>query len=270
MTMLARATNTGVALLTAMLVVALAASAAVGMAVRDQIQIQRAALLLEQDYARALLLGAETMARRLLESWDDYSEMPWEGCVSPAIPLFIDDFDMLARVENMHCRFNLNSLGRSEDPPIAAFADLLTRAGVAEEQSIPRWQGEQLAAAIADWLNPETDDPGYRLRDPPERSGNRPFILASEATRVLGMTSEIWAVVAPFLAARPGTDNVIDPEWAPEILLDALQGQEEAGSMRFFRLELIARMPQRDFFLCTLLDAPNGFVVVREFTSCEN
>jgi hypothetical protein len=35
----------------------------------------------------------------------------------------IDDTDLIARLENLHCRFNLNSLARAEDPPVAAFAE---------------------------------------------------------------------------------------------------------------------------------------------------
>jgi general secretion pathway protein K len=60
-----------VALITALLVVALAVTAAIGMSVRDQTQIQRTTLVFEQDLARSLLLGAEVMALRLLERWDE-------------------------------------------------------------------------------------------------------------------------------------------------------------------------------------------------------
>ncbi|MFO8152193.1 general secretion pathway protein GspK [Thioalkalivibrio sp.] len=259
----------GVALITALLVVALAVTAAIGMSVRDHTQIQRTTLVFEQDLARSILLGAEVMALRLLEQWPDLSELPWDDCVSPPVPLVIDGIDLIARLENLHCRFNLNSLGRPEDPPVAAFADLVARAGT--EAGIAGWQGEQLAAAIRDWMDPETDDPVYRLRKPPERSGNRPFLLASEANRVQGMTPEIWEAIAPYVTARPGTDNLIDLERAPEVVRDAVAAQaQEPGSLRYFRLSLVARLPQRDFFHCAVLDAPNGRTVVREFTACEN
>jgi len=259
----------GVALITALLVVALAVTAAIGMSVRDQTQIQRTTLVFEQDRARSLLLGAEVMALRLLEQWDNLDELPWDGCLSPPVPLVIDDIDLVARLENLHCRFNLNSLSRTEDPPVAAFADLVARAGA--EANIAAWQGEQLAAAVRDWMDPETDNPAYRLRTPPERSGNRPFLLASELNRVQGMTPEIWEAIAPYVTARPGTDNLIDMERAPDVVRDAMAGQTgEPEGLRWFRLSLIARLPQRDFFHCAVLDAPNGRTVVREFTACEN
>lgn len=260
----------GVALLTALLVVAIAVTAAIGMSVRDHAQIQRSGLVFEQDLARSLLLGAEVMALRLLEQWPNLNELPWDSCVSPPVPLVIDGIDLIASLENLHCRFNLNSLARVEDPPVAAFADLVARAG--SEANIAAWQGEQLAAAIRDWMDPETDDPVYQLRTPPERSGNRPFLLASELNRVQGMTPEIWEAIAPYVTARPGTDNLIDMERAPDVVRDAvgLQEGEQTEGLRYFRLSLVARLPQRDFFHCAVLDAPNGRTLVREFTSCEN
>jgi general secretion pathway protein K len=259
----------GVALVTVLLVVAIAVTAAIAMSVRDHAQIQRTALVFEQDLARGLLLGAEVMALRLLEQWPNLGDLPWDTCVSPAVPLVIDGIDVVARVENLHCRFNLNSLARADDPPVAEFSDLVARAGA--DAGIARWQGEQLAAAIRDWMNPETDDPVYQLRTPPERSGNRAFLLASEMNRVQGMTPEIWTALAPYVTARPGTDNLIDLERAPDVVRDATAGQpEEEGGLRYFRLELVARLPSRDFFHCVVLDAPNGVTVIREFTACEN
>ncbi len=257
----------GVALITALLVVAIAVTAAIGMSVRDHAQIHRSSLLFQQDLARSVLLGAEVMALRLLEQVQDLNDLPWEECVSPAIPLVIDDIDLVARLENLHCRFNLNSLARAEDPPLAEFAALVANAG----DGIAAWQGQQLAVAIRDWMDPETDDPAYRLRTPPERSGNRPFLLASELNRVQTMTPEIWAAIAPYVTARPGTDNLIDRERAPDVVLDAVADPAgEDGTLRYFRLSLVVRLPERDFFHCAVLDAPNGRTVVREFTSCEN
>lgn len=262
----------GVALITALLVVAIAVTAAIGMSVRDHTQIQRASLLLEQDHARNLLRGAETMAVRLLEQWGDFSELPWEeGCVSPDVPLSIDGIIVIARLENLHCRFNLNSLGRTEDPPISDFANLLTQAGLAQDVTIPRWEGEQLAIAIRDWMDPETDDPAYRLRNPPERSGNRPFVFASELNGILGMRPEIWTAIAPWVIALPVQDHWIDRTHAPELITNATTptGTSQDNSARFFRLELAAQLPQRDFFHCAMLDAPNGLIVLREQTTCE-
>lgn len=256
----------GVALVTALLVVAIAVSVAVGMSLRDRTQIHRAALVLQHDRAHAVLRGAEIAMRRALEQWPDLERLPWEDCVSPSLQLLVDDVEVSAIVENMHCRFNLNSLGRAERPPLNVFADLVARVG----PGVAPWQGEQLASAARDWLDPATDDPVYRLRTPPERSGNRPFSLASEFLRVQGVTPELFAGLAPYLAALPGTDNLVDMQRAPEALRSAaaLEPREEGG-VRYFRLALSTRLDGRDYFQCALLDAPNGNLVLREATPCE-
>jgi general secretion pathway protein K len=37
----------------------------------------------------------------------------------------------------------------------------------------------------------------------------------------------------------------------------------------FMRLQIVAHFGERNFYQCTLLDAPNGRVVLREQTACE-
>lgn len=257
----------GVALLTALLVVAIATTLGMGTALRDRTQIHRATLVLEQDRARSVLLGAEFIALRLLESLDNLADLPWEGCVSPRFPLQVEGIDLLVRLENLHCRFNLNSLSHPEDPPIREFVALLERA--AQEQERPLVNGEVIVAAIRDWMNPLTDDPVYRLRLPPERSGNRPFLLASEVMRVQGVTGEDWQTMASYVTALPGTTNLIDRERAPESVLGTARASDPEGPLRYMRLELVARLPSMDFFHCAILDGPNGRTILREFTPCE-
>ena len=59
----------GVALITALLVVAIAAVAAVSMASRQQLDIRRTGGLLHGEQAWAYVNGAETWARAVLRRW---------------------------------------------------------------------------------------------------------------------------------------------------------------------------------------------------------
>lgn len=258
----------GVALITSLLVVALATTVAVGMAVRDSLQIQRTDGLFTQDRMRGVLLGGEVMARRLLERVSP-GDLPWEECLSPSLPLVVDGIEMTARLENLHCRFNLNALQRDEDAILRAFIDLVQRAGVAQEQAIPPHVAMQLAAAVRDWMNAATDDPVYRLRAVPERSANRPFLLASELNRVQMMNRELWEVLAPYVTALPVTDMLIDREQAPDVVNLATAEVQDEGTVRFMRLQLAAYWRGRTFFHCAILDAPNGRTIVREFRPCD-
>ena len=130
--------------------------------------------------------------------------------------------------------------------------------------------GAQLAVAVSDWMDPETDDPLYRLQDPPRLSANRTMLVASELNSVAGMTSEAWQALAPYVTAYPAQESPIDLERSPdlmkEVFADRASGDDAAW---FMRLQIVAEFGERRFFQCTLLDAPNGKVVLREQTACE-
>jgi general secretion pathway protein K len=259
----------GAALITALLVVAIASVSAVTMTLRDEQQIHRARLVQDQDRARHLTRGGETVALHLLESLSDYDQLPWDECRSPTLPLEVEGVPVRAHLENLHCRFNLNSLARADDPPLEAFAGLVDEALASADTA--NGNGRRLAVAVHDWMNPETDDPVYRGLEPPRRSGNRPMQLASELLQVHGVDPSVWEALAPFVTARPGTDNAIDMERAPEPVREAALGQatEESPVIRYFRLQLVVRIAGRDYFHCAILDGPNGRTVLREFTPCE-
>ena len=264
-----RRRSSGAALITALLVVAIASVTAVTMTLRDNQQIFRAAIIQDQERARHLAQGAETVALHLLERVEDYDDLPWEGCASPILPLEIEGVDVRARLENLHCRFNLNSLTRPDDPPLEAFAGLIGEAleGSGSEAGSP----QRLAVAVHDWMNPETDDPVYRGLEPPRLSGNRPMRLASELLQVHGFDAALWQALAPWVVARPGTDNAIDMERAPAPVRAAAlnQATEESPGIRYFRLQVVVRIHGRDYFYCRTLDGPNGRTVIREDSRCE-
>ena len=259
----------GAALITALLVVAIASVTAVSMTLRDNQQIFRAAIIQDQARARHLAQGAETVALHMLERLENYDDLPWEGCTSPTLPLELEGVAVHARLENLHCRFNINSLGRADDPPLEAFAGLVEQAFAASDGQ--SGSPQRLAVAVRDWMNPETDDPVYRGMEPHRLSGNRPMRLASELLQVHGFDPALWQALAPWVVARPGTDNAIDMDRAPEPVQAAAlrQATEESPDIRYFRLQLVVRIAGRDYFHCATLDGPNGRTIIREHSPCE-
>lgn len=259
----------GAALITALLVVAIASVTAVTMSMRDNQQIFRSAIIQDQERARNLAQGAETVALHLLERLENYDDLPWEGCKSPVLPLEIEGVAVRARLENLHCRFNINSLARADDPPLEAFAGLIGDALEASDGQSGNPQ--RLAVAVRDWMNPETDDPVYRGMEPHRLSGNRPMRLASELLQVHGFDTELWQALAPWVVARPGTDNAIDMDRAPDPVQAAAlnQATEESPDIRYFRLQVVVRIAGRDYFHCATLDGPNGLTIIREHIPCE-
>ena len=258
----------GVALITALLIVALAVTAAVGMAMRGQADIRRSSAVFERDLSREIALGAEKMVLQVLEQVEDADELMWDTCLSPVLPFEVDQVRLQATLDNMRCRFNLNALASGNEDMQAEFARLVDR--VAQDSGVVMPAGSQLALAVTDWMNPETDDPIYQLQDPPRLSANRTMLVASELNAVSGMTSEAWQALAPYVTAYPSDQSPIDLERSSDLMQEVFADQGAGGDAPWFmRLQIVASFGERQFYQCTLLDAPNGKVVLREQTACE-
>jgi len=258
----------GVALLTALLVMALCVSAAVGMAVRGQTDIRRTAAVFERDSARHIALGAEKMAIRLLEQASDANGLMWQECRSPELPVQVDGVRVLVSLDNLQCRYNLNTLAGADEDQQAYFARLVDE--VSRSYSVRLPPGSELALQVSDWMSAETDDPVYRLHEPPRYSGNRPLMLASELIAIARLEMDAWTALAPYITVYPGAISVIDDQRSPELLqrvfADYPQPQQKPW---FMRLEVVVEFADRRFFQCSLLDASNGLVIIREQTACE-
>lgn len=258
----------GIALITALLVVALATVAAVGMTVRGQADIRRTSAVFERDMSRHIAAGAESMVLQLLEQVKGPDDLPWDTCLSPVLPFEVEGIRLQATLENMQCRYNLNALSGADEVEQGYFASLVDR--VSQEAGVSMPAGAQLALAVTDWMNPETDDPVYRLADPPMVSGNRQMILGSELNSVSGMSSEAWQALAPYVTAYPGTASAIDLERSNDIMKEVFAERAAPEQAPWYmRLQVVAEFGERRYYQCTLLDAPNGKVVLREQTACE-
>ncbi len=255
-------------MLTALLVVALAVTAAVAMALRSQVDIRRTSAVFERDQSRQIALGGEKMVLQFLERIEGPDDLPWDTCRSPTLPFMVDEVRVQATVDNMQCRYNLNALSGADEVEQGFFARLVDKVGSDSGADMP--SGAQLALAVTDWMDPETDDPAYRTAEPARVSGNRAMLVASELNSVLGMNSEAWRALAPYVTAYPGQDSPIDAKRSAELVRDIFAGRA-AGEQApwYMRLELVAEFGQRRFYQCSLIDAANGRVVLREQTACE-
>lgn len=114
----------------------------------------------------------------------------------------------------------------------AAPPDLLS--GVFVSVGVDADQAVTLADRIADWRD-EDDDPhpsgaeqaDYDAAGLDVRVGNTDFLTPDEIQRIPGVTSELYALVAPALTVysrRPG----VNPASAPKLVLMALPGVDDA------------------------------------------
>lgn len=197
----------GVALVMAILVVALATTAATALISREALDLERTANLVEGDQAWAYVEGGEAWARQILRrdlkdnktdsAQDDWAQLP--------PPIQVPGGYLSGHIEDLQGRFNLNNLVTGEGKPdsreMAFFRRLLRNLGL----------DEGIAQAVADWIDPDVEalapsgaeDDFYAGLNPPYRTPNRPMADASELRLVRGVTPEVYDRLAPYVAALP-------------------------------------------------------------------
>ncbi len=201
----------GVALITALLVVAMATVAAVAMATRQQLDIRRTGSLLHGEQAYSYVLGAESwaqvvLARDLRESAIDTLEEDWS--TQPPVS-FVEGGAIFGRIIDLQGRFNVNNLvagGAPDNEAIEHFKRLLTLLELEET----------LADPLVDWIDDDIDvrfpdgaeDEVYLLLDTPYRAANQPLVDISELRLVKGYSVEVIETLRPFIVALPEATSI--------------------------------------------------------------
>lgn len=216
----------GVALITVLVVVAIATVLCVGMMRSQQQSLQHAAGLFLQDQAWLYTQGAEEFVRDLLAEdfksdrrKDREVDHPGETWARPFPAYPVDGGMVRARVEDLQARFNLNRLGSSEEedaPAAVIFRQLLKNLGLPDN----------LGPALADWID-EDDNPRamdgaeedfYSRQTPPYRIANKPLADVSELRLVKGFTPEVVARLRPYVCALPAEAGLNINTASPEVL----------------------------------------------------
>ena len=181
----------GVALITALLVVALATAAAVAMATRQNVDIRRTGNLLNGEQAYAYALAAESWAYVILrrDQEDNEYDSLGEDWASALPPIAVEGGFVNGRIEELQGRFNVNNLivdaGEPSEPEVAVDAEQL-----AYFRRLLDVLGLEpaLAPALLDWIDADinstfpdgAEDDAYLLAEPPYRAANRILVNISE------------------------------------------------------------------------------------------
>ena len=215
----------GVALITAVLMVALATMLAVDVGYRGFLDQRRTGTLFALDQGYEIALGAEAWAADFLkkdmqESQTDHFGETW---ARPLPPLPVEGGTVEGRLEDMQGRFNLNNLIHTDGTPNPTAVKQFERI-LAMLEIEPNW-----ATAMADWIDRDTqpgfpdgaEDTVYTGMDPPHLAANMPITRVSELLVLPGFGPERYAKLRPFVSALPvGTPlNVCT---APGVVLDSL------------------------------------------------
>jgi len=215
----------GVALITALLIVALATTAAAAMTSRQYLDIRRSANVLEYDQAMLYVAGIEGWAGQILrqDAEDNQVDSLDEDWATELPPIPVDGGQLAGAAEDMQGRFNVNALlaadGSIEPLALERFRRLLLALELDPE----------IAERLADWLDADdetrlggAEDVEYLGLEAPYRAGNGPLASPSELALLLGVTPEVMARLSPYVAALPreaGLNvNTIAPD-KPELVM---------------------------------------------------
>ena len=201
--------QSGVALITVLLVVALLTALVYHLMVHQSLVLAKSTQILRADKAIAYARGGETFARQIL--FDDWNETGsrehdslLETWAQSAEPLELDEGFLELSITDMQGRFNLNSLaGENPATNLDKFKRLLAALNV-EPGLADTWR---------DWIDDDStlagfgaEDADYLSSDPPYRTANQPAYHASELRLIKNMDKDTYYTILPHVTVLPIPD----------------------------------------------------------------
>lgn len=214
------------AVITAILVVALVASAASFMAWQQQLWLRQVENLNAQAQSRVVALAALQWARSVLAQDARSSSVDHlgEGWAQPLSPLPVEGGELSGGLSDQQGLFNLNSLVREGK---ASAADLAVFQKLLDLLQLP----PGLAGAVVDWIDPDAEptypggaeDMDYLALDPPYRAANRVLTTVDGLYRIKGFDAARVERLRAFVTALPQATPV-NVNTAPAEVLAAVAG----------------------------------------------
>ncbi|HYU70227.1 MAG TPA: type II secretion system minor pseudopilin GspK [Burkholderiales bacterium] len=221
----ARRAQRGIALVTAVMIVAIAAAIAAQIAFAHQIWFRQMENVADRDATDWLRRGALHWASLALledaaQSSIDHLGETWAMGL-PTLP--VEGGTVKVSIEDAQSRFSLNSVWRNnaQSPPdVAAFRRLLEALRL----------DPLLVDSLVDWIDPDSDalpggaeDVYYLNLNPPYRAANRPLASVEELRLVRGFDAKTVAALAPYVTVLPpGAVSEVNVNTASPVLLAAL------------------------------------------------
>ena len=212
-------TQQGVALITVLLVVALAATVCAALVTRQQLSIRASANQLHARQAWQYARGGEQLASAMLtadlreNAGIDHGGEVW----AQGLPVYpVDGGQLSVSIEDLSGRFNLNSVVQNGELDAAAFARLQRLLGLLRLDPQLSWQ---LVAWLSPSLAPEairlSSERDYQRRQPAYRPARRALQDVSELRLLAGVDDAVYQRLLPHVSALPATAalnlNTADP-----------------------------------------------------------
>lgn len=217
----------GIALITAILLVALATILAATIGYENAMSARRGTATFAFDQSLEVAKAAEAIAALALRVTRQqyhtatYKGQPWSTPYGPVD--LVPGVSLEAWLDDAQGRFNLNNLvnadGSTNPDAVVVFENLLTILGLE-----PTW-----APMMADWIDSDTvpnnpngaEDSIYLSQTPPYRAANMFITNASEILALPGFGRDRYLKLEPFITALP-QGSLINLCDAPIQLLNAL------------------------------------------------
>lgn len=219
----------GVALITVLLVVAIATVVTAGMIARQQLSIRSSSNQLSARQAWHYALGGEALAQAMLAR-----DLKQGGKQSPPVdhlreawakklaPFEVDEGRISLQIEDLAGRFNLNSLvvNQTVNPQAKKRFEQLLRTLQIDPQYADR---------LVDWLDENqtpsgasgAEDNQYLLLQPAYRTGNRRLQDVSELRLLLELSERDYRRLQPYVSALPA-DTKLNVNTASALVLSTL------------------------------------------------
>ena len=216
----------GVALLTAILIVAVGTVIATNLLWMSTLELRRTGASLSVDQGLQYVLGAEAWVGDILQQdFEDSSESDHlgEAWATEIDPLPIEGGFIHGSVIDLQGLFNLNNLvnpqGEVDAIMLTQFQRLLQLLEI----------DPSLAGAVVDWIDPNLEisfpsggeEESYARMDPQYRPANGMITTPSELMAVVGIDAETYSRLAPYVTALPMGTN-LNVNTAPQIILASL------------------------------------------------
>jgi general secretion pathway protein K len=206
----------GVALVTALLITALAGSVAASLTWDNALDVRRTMVMMYRDQAIQVAVGAEGWVGMILRddaasSTNDHLEEVWATDI-PALPIDSEAVqgEIWGQLEDLQGRFNINNLidskGETDQPALEQFERLLAALDL----------DPRIASKVADWLDADqneaipdgAEDPLYSGFVPPYRTADRRISNITELAAIEGIDPVTFEILLPHVTALPGRTAV--------------------------------------------------------------
>jgi general secretion pathway protein K len=225
----------GVALITAIMIVAMASIAAVAMTHNLQLSIRRTGNIQTSDQAYYYTLGSEAWSRGMLirDLKDDEGDKEYDGLdedwAKELPPTPVEGGEVEALTTDLQGRFNLNNLYLESEAEQQTKDQVAVQLAIFQRLLVALELPESIAQATQDWLDGDiktsypdgAEDMEYLSQDPPYRCANSPMASLTELRLIKGIDQETYDKLAPHVVALP-EKTTINVNTADQIVLQSL------------------------------------------------